>query len=363
MKSVLDSRQLLAARVLANTGSFTLAGQQLSLTQSAVSHAIKALEEEVECRLFTRTGKGVKVTAAGKHFLEYTDKILAQMETARTLVAPRTTRGKERLRLGVGLRAREYIMPIVLPLFQREYPNKLVTIEPGDYGRNLELLKSGLLDLVFAVKPIGRPEFGYVHLYEDELRFIVGAGHPWARSGRASREDLAGNTLMLSARNNNTPELLAEHFRMEKITPRHGVELPDHESIKALLLTNLAVGVLSPLLVAKELDEGSLVSVPLGSRPLVRQWGVAFLRQSALAPMEQRFIELCRLAVPGILSRMQGQPVHSREKKEAAVAATSAEPYLKLGCVALLLTSLGNFLSDSIACENLAFTLGVVWQT
>ncbi len=315
MKSVLDSRQLLAARVLANTGSFTLAGQQLSLTQSAVSHAIKALEEEVECRLFLRTGKGVKITPAGKHFLEYTDKILLQMETARTLVAPRTNRGKERLRLGVGLRAREFIMPIVLPLFQKEYPNKLVTIEPGNYVQNLELLESGLLDLVFAVKPAGRPELGYVHLYEDELRFVVGASHPWARSGRLSREDLAGNTLLLSLNTNNTPELLAEHFRLERIMPSHAVEMAGFEAIRDLVKSNLVVGVLSPLLVTKELREGSLVSLPLGSRPLLRQWGVAYASKPGLAPMEQRFIELCRLAVPGILSRMEGLPAGSPEKK------------------------------------------------
>jgi len=352
MKSVLDSRQLLAARVLANTGSFTLAGQQLSLTQSAVSHAIKGLEEEVECRLFLRTGKGVKITPAGKHFLEYTDKILMQMETARTLVAPRTTRGKERLRLGVGLRAREFIMPIVLPLFQKEYPNKLVTIEPGNYVENLELLESGLLDLVFAVKPAGRPEFGYVHLYEDELRFIVGARHPWARSGRFSREDLAGNTLLLSLSTNNTPELLADHFRMERIAPSHAVEMEKFEPIRDLVKSDLVVGVLSPLLVTKELREGSLVSLPLGSRPLLRQWGVAYARKLGLASMEQRFIELCGLAVPGILSRMEGLPASPHEKKEP-IAAALAEQQQKYGCVALMLVSAYNFLSDSIAGVNL----------
>lgn len=90
MKSLLDSRQLLAAIILARTGSFTLAGEQLSLTQSAVSHAIKALEDEVGCRLFVRTGKGVTVTAAGRRFLPQAEKVLAEMEAARSLVTPRT---------------------------------------------------------------------------------------------------------------------------------------------------------------------------------------------------------------------------------------------------------------------------------
>ena len=91
MKSVLDSRQLLAASVLARTGSFTLAGQRLSLTQSAISHAIKALEAEVQCQLFVRTGKGVATTAEGKLFLVCVDEIIAKMEMARSLVAPRGT--------------------------------------------------------------------------------------------------------------------------------------------------------------------------------------------------------------------------------------------------------------------------------
>lgn len=245
MKSVLDSRQLLAARVLADTGSFTLAGQQLSLTQSAVSHAIKALEEEVECRLFTRGGKGVTVTTAGKHFLEYTDKILAQMEKARLLVAPRVGRGKERLRLGICSGARELVLPIVQPVFQREFPDKLVMIEPGDYERNLALLGSGLLDLSIMVRPLDCSGLEFVPLFEDELLFIVSPDHPWARRGKAAlREDSAGKTLLVYLGMNNTAPMLAEYFRTAGLEPGHLVELPDHASIKELVNTRLAVGVI-----------------------------------------------------------------------------------------------------------------------
>jgi DNA-binding transcriptional LysR family regulator len=335
-KSVLDSRQLLAARVLADTGSFTLAGQQLSLTQSAVSHAIKALEEEVECRLFIRSGKGVVASAAGKHFLEYTDQILAQMETARTLVTPRATRGRERIRLGVSNRARQIILPVVQPLFQREYPNRLVLIEPGEYRRNFSLLDSGLLDLSFTVRAPHRPDLEFVPLFDDELRLIVSASHPWARAGRATCEDLAGNTLMLYQDFNNTAELLMRHLQAEQVAPRNAVQLPDHESIKMLVRAGRAVGVFSPWLVSKELQEGLLVSLQLGSRPLRRQWGLTYLSRRHPGPMEHRLIELCHQAVPGILSRLQGQAVAPREKKDstiAPVAPTAAE----LTCVGVAL--------------------------
>ncbi len=309
MKSVLDSRQLLAATVLARTGSFTLTGQQLSLTQSAVSHAIKALEEEVECRLFTRTGRGVTVTAAGKQFLLYAEKILQQMETALTLVTPRTVQGRERLRLGICEGARELVLPIVQPLFQREFPGKLVVTEPRDYEQSQELLETGLLDLAIMVRPFDRTGLDFVPLYEDELLFVVSPDHPWARRGRVARDDLSGKSLLVYLGINNTPKVMAEYFRAAGLAPSHRVELADHGSIKELINTNLAIGVLCARKVKQELQDGSLVRVTLGPRPFLRQWGVAFQRQREFAPIEHRFIELCKQAVPGILlSRMQDLP-------------------------------------------------------
>jgi len=316
MKSALDSRQLLAARVLADTGSFTLAGRQLCLTQSAVSHAIKALEEEVECRLFLRTGKGVKLTPAGKHFLEYADTILEQMETVRMLVTARSTSGKERLRLGVSNRARHLILPVVQPLFQRDFPGRLVLIPPGNYWRNIELLDSGLLDLSFIVKPEGRADLEFVPLFDDELRFIVSAQHPWARAGRVLPDDLARDALVLYHNFNNTTFLLHRHLQNVGLAVRGLIQLTDLASILAMVERVRAVGVLSPFLVNQGLRDGRFVALPIGAQPLVRTWGLAYPGHRTLGPMEQRLVELCRQAVPGILSRLQGLPEPADETRE-----------------------------------------------
>jgi DNA-binding transcriptional LysR family regulator len=81
--SILDSRKLLAFATLARVCSFTQAAKELSLTQSAVSHAIKALERELGCRLFERMGRKVTITEAGQQLLQHTDVILAEMKHAR----------------------------------------------------------------------------------------------------------------------------------------------------------------------------------------------------------------------------------------------------------------------------------------
>ena len=83
MNAPLDSRQLRAFAALARTGSFTLAAKELHLSQSAVSHSMKALERDVGCLLFDRLGKKVSLTLAGEHLLQYTGKILTEMAAAR----------------------------------------------------------------------------------------------------------------------------------------------------------------------------------------------------------------------------------------------------------------------------------------
>ncbi len=81
--AILDSRKLLAFATLARVGSFTQAAKEMGLTQSAVSHAIKALERDLGCRLFDRMGRMVTITPAGRQLLGHTDIILAEMQTAR----------------------------------------------------------------------------------------------------------------------------------------------------------------------------------------------------------------------------------------------------------------------------------------
>jgi DNA-binding transcriptional LysR family regulator len=83
MKPILDSRKLLAFVTLARCGSFTQTARELYLTQSAVSHAIKSLEDDLQCRLFERLGRKAKLTQSGVSLLEYASRILEDMQLAR----------------------------------------------------------------------------------------------------------------------------------------------------------------------------------------------------------------------------------------------------------------------------------------
>ena len=100
MAQPLDSRQLRAFTVLARTGSFTRTAHELHLTQSAISYAMKALEEEIGCRLLDRVGKSVLLTQAGEQLLVRAEKILNEMTAARLELSHLGKWGSSRLRIG-----------------------------------------------------------------------------------------------------------------------------------------------------------------------------------------------------------------------------------------------------------------------
>jgi DNA-binding transcriptional LysR family regulator len=277
MTDILDSRQMLAFVALARRGSFTEAAKDLFLTQSAVSHAMKALEREVGCRLVDRSGKRVTLTQAGEQLLRHAERILAEMRDARMGLDEISKWGHGRLRLGASTTACQYFLPAVLREFKQSFPKCLIRIEPSDSPRQLELLRSQQIDLAIMLASKGLGDVTYVPLFTDELRFVVAPMHPWARLQRDPRSDLVNETLILYNQHSATFRMVIDHFREERVGYNNFMELGSMEAIKELVKLGLGVAVLAPWIVRSELETGSLVQLPLGTRPLTREWGVGYL--------------------------------------------------------------------------------------
>lgn len=295
MKPTLDSRQLHAFSALARRGSFTLAAKDLFLTQSAVSHAIKALEEDIGCRLLDRVGKRVMLTQSGEQFLRHTEKILREMEAARAGIDTLSKWGHRRLRVGASTTACQHILPMVLREFRQSFPKCEIRIEPGDHGYQLDLLRGGQVDLAIVIEPPAQAqdEFTFVPLFGDELKFFVAPLHPWARAGSAPREQISSETIILYNKASYTFRLVRDYFREEKIVLNNVIELGSMEAIKELVKIGLGAGLFAPWIARAELESGALVALPLGSRQLRRRWGVAHLKGRRLALAEEIFVGLC----------------------------------------------------------------------
>ncbi len=295
MSTPLDSRQVRAFCTLARTGSFTQTARELNLTQSGISHSMKALECEMGCRLLDRLGKTVALTQAGEQFLHHAKKILQEMETAREMVGHLGKWGRGRLRLGASATACQHLIPSVLREFKESFPEHVITVEPGDTGELVAAALSQRIDLALSLAS-DEPQLEFHPLFTDELQFIVPALHPWAKAGRVERSDISAQTYILYSKRSVSFRLVEEYFRHEQTVLTSVIEVGSVEATKELVKLGIGVSLLAPWTVQKELDDGSLVALPLGRRKLQRRWGIVYWRGKRLSLAEETFIGLCEAA-------------------------------------------------------------------
>ena len=293
MSEPLDSRQLRAFTILARTGSFTRTAHELHLTQSAISYAIKALEEEIGCRLLDRVGKSVVLTQAGEQLLARAEKILAEMTAARLELSHLGKWGSSRLRIGASTTACQYVLPAVLREFKESFPRCAISIEPGDTPEAIESLRAHRIDLAVNLEPRREDQLEFRPLFTDELLFALSPIHPWAKSGRIPRDDIARQHYILYGKTSYTFQMIEEYFREEKIVLHSLLDLGNMEAIKELVKLGLGISILAPWTAEKEIEAGSLVTLPLGRRKLKRRWGVLHWKNQRLNLAQETFIRLC----------------------------------------------------------------------
>ncbi len=293
MSQPLDSRQLRAFSVLARTGSFTRTAQELHLTQSAISHAIKGLESDMGCRLLDRLGKSVVLTQAGEQLLVRVERILEEMSSARSELGRLGKWGTSRLRIGASTTACQHVLPGVLREFKESFPQCAISIQPGDTPENIEALRAHQIDLAVNLEPHREAQLDFRPMFTDELQFIVSPLHPWAKAGKVARAEIAREHYILYGKGSYTFKMIEAYFRADEIVLHSLLDLGNMEAIKELVKLGLGISIAAPWTARAEIEEKSLVALPLGRRKLKRRWGILHWRARRLSLAEETFVGLC----------------------------------------------------------------------
>lgn len=127
----MDLRQLEMVIAVADNASFTRAGHQLHVAQSATSRKIRLLEDEFGEPLFKRVSKGIYVTPAGETLLVYARKVFQDLRNATLEISELARLERGQLRIGVGMIACTYILPPLLEKFRSLYPRIDLQVATG----------------------------------------------------------------------------------------------------------------------------------------------------------------------------------------------------------------------------------------
>ena len=296
MNAPLDSRQLRAFCSLARTGNFTQTARELHLTQSGISHSMKSLEGDVGGRLLDRLGKKVVLTQAGEQLLQHAKRILGEMETARSSLLQLGKWGHGRIRIGASTTACQHLIPPVLREFKESFPAHVITLEAGDTPELVSLLLNQQIDVAVGLEVEKEPQLLFHRLFEDELHFLVSPQHPWAIKGSVDRDEIPRENHILYSKKSVTFRLIEQYFFREKMVLNSVIEVGSMEATTELVKLGIGVSILAPWIARKELEEGSLVALPLGKRKLQRAWSALHWRGKLLNLAEETFIGLCHSA-------------------------------------------------------------------
>jgi LysR family hydrogen peroxide-inducible transcriptional activator len=190
-------RQLRYLGALAEHRHFGRAAEACSVTQPALSMQIKELEEELGIELVERRRGEVALTDIGGEVVRRAERVLASTRDLADFARHRTRLLTGRLRLGVIPSIAPYVLPKILPVLQRRYPDLRVELRETQTRTLLEELGRGALDVVMLALPAANAEIETIRLFDDPFLLAVPAGDHRPENARVNAQDIDQQRLIL----------------------------------------------------------------------------------------------------------------------------------------------------------------------
>lgn len=276
----MDLRQLEILRAVADRGSFTAAGEQLHLSQSAVSRQILLLEDELKEELFQRIGRKIRITPAGAKLLRLSQRVFDDIEDTRASIVEHQQTLHGTVRLIGGMTVCLYVFPPLLKQFRRAHPGVEVKVTAGAAPRLVRQLRTGSADLGLLTLPVEDANLVSVPVMREELLLVTSPSHPLARRKQIGAQELNGQPFVLFEAGSNSRRAIDVFFARENISAKVVTETENVEIIKALVRIGMGITIIPYQSVAREVRAGQLFCSRIAGQQLVRETGWVHLRAS-----------------------------------------------------------------------------------
>ncbi|WP_191600652.1 LysR family transcriptional regulator [Marinomonas algicola] len=194
--SLIEVRHLKTLTALRETGSLVEAADRVHLTQSALSHQLKDLEEKLGCQLFIRKTKPVRFTSAGLRLLQLADDVIPSFRSAQRDIQRFAEGESGRLHIAIECHScYEWLMPTI-DHFREHWPDVELDLSTAFSFMPLPALARGDLDLVVTSDPVDIPNIEYVPLFQYESQVALSRHHKLSTKEYIEPQDLENETLI-----------------------------------------------------------------------------------------------------------------------------------------------------------------------
>ena len=290
----IEFRHLRTIKAIHDAGGLAKAADMLNMTQSALSHQIKGIEDQAGVELFVRRTKPLRLSPAGMKLLAAADSILPQVAALEAefsgLVAGKTGR----MHIAIECHACfEWLFP-VLEQFRKAWPDVDVDIRPGLAFDAMAALRREEVDLVVSSDPEDLPETDFTPLFDYEPVFVAAATHPLAAKAVIEAEDFRGQTLITYPVDRARLDVFSQLLTPAKVEPAAVRQVELTAVILLLVASNRGVAVLPDWVVRQVRYNADYVTRPLTQKGITRRLYAATRTEDTARPYVAHLIRLAR---------------------------------------------------------------------
>lgn len=261
---MIEIKHLRTLSVLRDTGSLTATANTLCLTQSALSHQLKDLEQRIGGQLFLRKTRPVKFTSEGEILLRLANDILPRLSKAEHELANLKEDINGRLHMAIECHSCfQWLMP-ALKEYQIHWPSVTLDFSSGFGFEPIPALAAGELDLVITSDIQHRNEVHYEPLFDFEMRLIVSPQSPLADKAVIEPEDLLEHIMLSYPVQKNRLDVVKHFLQPAGIEPKAWKQADNTLMLVQMVSAGLGVAALPNWAIHDFARQGLIVSKPLG---------------------------------------------------------------------------------------------------
>ena len=287
---------------VAEAGNISHAAKELYISQPAISKAVTRLEQNLETKLFVRSSRGVTLTESGKLLYEQTNAAFKHLRQAEDTIKKNKKLGTGNLKIGVSTTLCKYILMPYLEKFIRLYPHIKISISCQSTYQTLNLLQNHKVDIGlvgesgrpenFVFSPIGLVEDGFVatptYLKNLKKRYPEADNNPFEYAN-----------LMLLDQHNVSRRYIDEYIRGSELSTGqmltgHILEVSSMDLLIEFAKIGLGIACVITDFVKNELNDGTLITIPLSVPIRKREIGFTYLREYSTNEALDSFINFCK---------------------------------------------------------------------
>ncbi len=290
----LEFRHLRTIKAIHDAGGLARAAETMNITQSALSHQVKGLEEQAGVELFVRRTKPLRLSAAGMKLLRLAERILPEIAALEDEFYSLQSGKSGRLHIAIECHACfEWLFP-VLELFRRAWPDVDVDIRPGLAFDALPALGREEVDLVISSDPEQLTAVDFTPLFDYEPVFVASSQHPLAQKPYIEAEDFRSEMLITYPVDRPRLDIFSQLLTPAKVEPRGVRQVELTAVILLLVASNRGVAVLPDWVVREVRYHSDYVTRPLTENGLTRRLYAATRTEDTARPFMAHLLKLAR---------------------------------------------------------------------